>query len=306
MPKMRFLTLRGTGVEIHLSWLLVLPFLVAALALLYFADGVTAETAVHWQLALASGLLVFLSVLGHELGHHARAAAFGIFPKRSTLYIFGGVAEYEEEPDSAAKTFHIAVAGPLASMSLGGVLLLGWLVARPLDWLAAVLLLLGLFNLGLGLLNLLPVYPLDGGQMLRALLWRFRGHTELDVNNLAFLGEITGAGLMGVGVVTLLIEELLIAIWLGIVGWAIQSANIGKYIPANWKRPLRGLTQPASTPPSPAPQVPETTDLQAVLDETEAEQILLVENGRPVALISRDELLRRLNGDQLDNANEHL
>ncbi len=307
MPnKTRVMTIRGSEIDFHASWLLVLPLIVVALALLYFPEVVVAESAVYWQLALVSGLVIFLSVLLHELGHLVRANMFGIHAKRSTLFIFGSVAEFSQEPDSAAKTFHIAVAGPLASITIGILLLAGWLFSRPLDWLAAALLLLAIFNLGLGVLNLLPVYPLDGGQMLRALLWRFRGRTELNVNNLAFLGELTGAGLMGVGVVTLLIEELLIAIWLGVVGWAIQSANIGKYIPSTLKRPLRRLGQFDGENTEAIPEEPDTADVTAALSETGAEKVLLVENGRPVGLITREELMKRLDVEsEKENKTNH-
>ncbi|MCA9971755.1 MAG: hypothetical protein KC425_16130 [Anaerolineales bacterium] len=296
--KTRLLNLYGSELEMHPSWLVVLPLLVASLGLGYFPEVLPeAHLGVIWELALVTSLLVLLSVVLHEWGHLARARSFGLRVRRATLYLFGGVAELESEPATPVVAFHYAVAGPLVNLGLAAALGLGWLLSRSVAWLAAPLLVLALFNLGVALLNMAPAFPLDGGRLLHALLWRIRGQANLDPNNLAFVGELTGASLMGAGVITLILEELLIAVWLGIIGWAIQSVNIGKYLPARLARPLRRIQQANGTAVA-ADELPdEDPDPQAVTDalaETGAEQVLLVENGRPVGLISRAELQRRL------------
>jgi Zn-dependent protease len=127
-------------------------------------------------LGLVVGLLYFACVVAHELGHSLVARRYGIPIKSITLFIFGGIAQIEREPEKPIQEFHIAIAGPAVSMLIGGMFLtIGSLAADLSPRLATPSQWLGQTNLMLGGFNLVPGFPLDGGRILRAIAWKWTG-----------------------------------------------------------------------------------------------------------------------------------
>lgn len=231
----------GFTVRIDASWLLLAVLIVWSLAGGYFPQllaGYDTETYVWMGIAGAIGLL--FSIVFHELSHSLVARRFGMPIEGITLFLFGGVAEMHEEPTSAKGEFLMAVAGPLASLLLavlfyGLSALDGSAAATPvtalLDWLAFV-------NLILAIFNLVPAFPLDGGRMLRAALWGWKGDLEWATRIAARAGSAFGVMLMILAVVNLIYGNVIGALWYFLIGLFVRgAANMG-YVQTVTKRTL--------------------------------------------------------------------
>ena len=196
----------GIPIRIHISWLLVFWFVTWGLATGYLPDALPGLSAPrYWAMGAVASLLLFGSVLLHELGHSYVALKYRIPIGQITLFIFGGVAQMRQEPPNPRAEFLIAIAGPIVSLVIAGICL--GLVAlaeassigetfRGLIALGAVL---GVVNTNLGLFNLLPGFPLDGGRVLRAGLWAWTKDFYRATGQAAMVGLLFGLafGLIG-------------------------------------------------------------------------------------------------------------
>lgn len=197
-------TIRGIDIEVNSSWLLIF-----ALFVLDLGQGVFGRMApegyawMAWAAAVATTLLFFGSVLLHELSHSFMARAHGIGVSRITLFVFGGVAQVEEEPRRATDELLIALAGPLMSVLLALLFFGLWWGSRQLQMppiFCAVFSRVSVTNLALAIFNMVPGFPLDGGRVLRSLLW-YHWNDLLRATRLASLfGQIVGYGILGIGV----------------------------------------------------------------------------------------------------------
>ena len=169
-------------------------------------------------------LLLFASVLAHEFGHSLVARSQGIPVRNITLFILGGVAQLTREPDSPGREAWMAIAGPLVSVAIG-VATLGAAFALPgPEQLVALLTYLGITNLALVAFNLLPGFPLDGGRVLRALLWRITHDRVRATTWAAVVGQVFAWGFIALGVAQILFGGGLGGIWLILVGWMLIQA----------------------------------------------------------------------------------
>lgn len=195
----------GIPIRIHASWFLIFAFVTWSLATGYLPDMLPGLSEVrYWGMAGVASLLLFVSVLLHELGHSYVALHYRIPIRQITLFIFGGVAQMNREPPGPRAEFLIAIAGPLVSFLLGG-LLLGLAALTGLgQGLVALGLLLGSVNLQLGLFNLIPGFPLDGGRVLRAGLWAWSGNFHQATRQAALAGQGFGVVLAALGSALLL------------------------------------------------------------------------------------------------------
>jgi len=217
----------GIEVAIHPSWFIVLVFFAFTLATGFFPHMYPGwSTATTWIVATVATLLLFVSVLAHEFGHSLVARSQGIPVRRITLFILGGVAQLTREPDSPGHEAWMAIAGPLVSAAIGGATLAAaYLVPSP-DQVKAVLAYLGVTNLALLLFNLLPGFPLDGGRVLRALLWRITHDVVRATRQAAVVGQAFAWAFIALGVAELVLRAGLGGIWLIMVGWLmIQAAR---------------------------------------------------------------------------------
>lgn len=169
----------GIPIRLHVSWFLVFAFATWTLAVGYLPESLPGQSEPrYWGMAAAAALLLFVSVLLHELGHSAVALRYHIPIGHITLFVFGGVANMQSEPPRPRAECLIALAGPAVSFALaGGLLGAGALMESQPDLEGVVVLttLLGTVNLQLGVFNLIPGFPLDGGRVLRAALWAWSG-----------------------------------------------------------------------------------------------------------------------------------
>ena len=214
----------GIDIELHVSWLIILFFLTLNLSTGYFPLKIPGEPAYyHWSLGFISAILLFASLVFHELAHSLIAKRFGIPVGKITLFILGGVAWLVEEPKRAKEDFLMAAAGPLSSIALAGFfLLLSILIGDYSALITAVLWLLIFMNTALAVFNLLPGFPLDGGRMFRAILWRRFKDRQRATIIASICGQFLGGALMGWGAMTVITGDFG-GLWIILVGWFLLS-----------------------------------------------------------------------------------
>ena len=219
------------GIQIRLdpSWLVIFALVLWSLSAGYLPHAQPGEArAAYWLAGLVSTLLFFGSVLLHELSHSALARREGVAVPSITLFLFGGAAEAAEEPRSPSSELRIALAGPAMSFALAGVFeIVAHLFAQSL--VVAVLHYLAGINLALGVFNLLPGLPLDGGRVLRALLWRRLGSHERASRIASQTGQGLGIGLAALGAIQLFGGNLLGGIWLVLIGLFLRGVAYQSY-----------------------------------------------------------------------------
>lgn len=212
-----------------------------------------------WLTALAAGVLFWASVLGHELAHSLVSRRFGIEVRRITLFLFGGVAEIQEEPPNPQAEFLIAIAGPMTSLAIGlFCIFLGTQLAgaglteifaedqdaalAALSPVATLCLWLGPLNIMLGLFNMVPGFPLDGGRVLRALLWWVTGNQRQATRVASACGSMFGWFLMVMGALQAISGGLMQGLWLVLIGWFLSHTASASYRQLVVRDMFKGVT----------------------------------------------------------------
>src|SRR6266508_3936975 len=214
----------GIQIALHPSWFVI--FLIVTYTMAAGELPRTFKTwdeGLYWVVGALISLLFFASVLAHELSHSLLARRFGIRVRDITLFIFGGVSTLEGEARRPRDEALIAAAGPLTSIAIGA-LLLGLDAATGQEQLVAIFGWLGFINITLGLFNLIPGFPMDGGRILRAILWKVRGDRNAATRNAAGVGRAFGYLLIALGVLLILQNETFNGIWLALIGWFLSNA----------------------------------------------------------------------------------
>ena len=258
-PGWRIGRLAGIDLAIHPSWLVIAFLVTYSLAEFQFPalyrDWSTTE---YWGVAVATAILFFGSVLAHEFSHALVARRLGLKVEGITLFIFGGATTIDEDSRTPREEALIAIAGPATSLLLGAVLLGGDVVIDQ-PQLAALLGWLGFINVLLGLFNLIPGFPMDGGRVLRAILWRVRGDRLVATRNAAIVGRAFAYLLIGVGVFLALRPggSIFSGVWLALIGWFLSNAAEATVAQAGVERSLRGVrvrdamdTEPVTVSPN--------------------------------------------------------
>jgi Zn-dependent protease len=217
------------GIKVGVNWsvLLLLAFSIWSLATSWFPDsnpGFSDNT--YFVMAVVTAFGFFGSILLHELGHAVQATRDGMTIDGITLWLFGGVARFTGMFPTAGAEFRIAAAGPLVSLALGA----GFLgitripgLPEPIDGVCAYL---GVTNILLLLFNLLPALPLDGGRILRAALWQWKGDVYAATRIAAAVSRVLAIGLIGLGVAMFVFGGAQFnGIWLAIIGWFVFQAG---------------------------------------------------------------------------------
>jgi Zn-dependent protease/predicted transcriptional regulator len=226
--KASFKLFRIAGIEIgiHYTWLFIFVFFSWTLAQGYFPQAYKGwSTTAYWVTGIIASLLIFVSVLLHELAHSLVARSRGIPVNSITLFILGGVSNLEEEPQKPGAEFTMAIVGPLSSLLLA---LIFWGVSKlPANTdtpFAAILSYMGTINLYLGVFNLLPGFPLDGGRVLRSIIWGSTGNLSRATNIAARVGQVFGWLFIGAGIYLMIRVSLFSGLWLAFIGWFLNSS----------------------------------------------------------------------------------
>ncbi len=242
----------GIDIRIHVSWIIIFLLITVNLAVGLF-PGLYPDRSVvfHWLLGFVGSIIFFVSLLAHEMAHSLVAKARGLNVSQITLFLLGGVSNIEKEPDSPSTEFLMAVVGPATSVVIGIVFLfisrpmLGGLdpqtvtpseIATRLSPFQLMLLWLGMVNILVGIFNLLPGFPLDGGRILRSAIWAFNRNLESATRISSYLGQAVGylfifGGLLMIFGFAIPVFGKGVAggLWIAIIGWFLTNAARQSY-----------------------------------------------------------------------------
>ena len=263
----------GFEIRLDLSW-----FIVFFLVIWTFAEGVFPEhypglsTRVYIVMAVSGALLFFASVLLHELAHSAVARALGIDVEGITLFIFGGMARIRSEATRPRDEFLITVVGPLSSAALGLLLLAFARVGRanglPVA-ITGVANYLSFLNIVLAGFNLIPGFPLDGGRLLRSLVWYLTGDLHKATRWASMTGRVFGFLLVGLGLLYVFGGMFVGGIWFIFIGWFLAQAAEASYRQLIVRRILEDVRAADAMTRS-----PETVHADLMLDELVSDYFL--------------------------------
>jgi len=253
--------LLGFPIRIDISWIVI-----AALVTWSWATGVFPQQyeglpeLTYWLMGAGGAIGLFASILFHELSHSIVARKFGLQMKGITLFIFGGVAEMDDEPESAKVEFLMAVAGPISSIFLAvflfGLYLLGFIIRLPVS-VSGVFGYLAAMNVMLAVFNLVPAFPLDGGRILRAGLWSWNNDIRTATRIATRIGSGFGLALIFAGLYFMFFENQLGGMWLCLIGMFLRFAAGRSYQQMVTRQALQGEpigrfmeSAPIAVPPS--------------------------------------------------------
>ena len=223
----QLMRIRGIPLRVHPSWFIILVLFTLAFQQQAAAlPEASSSPALSWLLGLSTALLLFVSVLLHELGHSLVALREGVKVSSITLFLLGGVARVERECSTPMGSFRVAAAGPAVSFVLAGLLLASQHAANHANPLLGNLIAqLGALNLVLALFNLLPGLPLDGGLILKALVWQFTGSQRRGIQVATATGRLLSLTAIMLGVYLFLRGGGFTGLWLVMLGWFGMGAS---------------------------------------------------------------------------------
>ncbi len=291
----------GIEIDINYTWIIIVVLITWSLATQFMLIYPGWGTATYWIVGFIAAVLLFVSVLLHELGHSLVARAEGIPVKSITLFIFGGVSNIEREPQSAGKEFWMAIVGPVVSIVLGIIAFLLYLhLARTGSPLEAILSYLAIANILLGIFNLIPGFPLDGGRVLRSIIWKITGNLRQATRIASVIGEIIAVIFILIGVWVFFAGNFFSGIWLGFIGWFLLNAARTANSQVMLESMFKGVTVSQVMNPNPV-TVPANISLQRLVDDYFLPQglrsALVVQGEQFVGLVTLNDI-RRIPRDQ--------
>jgi len=287
----------GIRIRVDWSWIIIFLLITWTLAIGYYPVLFpNFSTLTNWALGVASSLLLFASVLGHELAHSLVARRQGLPVESITLFILGGVSQIEEEPRTASNEFTMAFVGPFSSLVFAGVFYGIYLLLRPFNGAGAALAqYLALINLVLGIFNLVPGFPLDGGRVLRAILWGATHNLRRATRIATWVGQGFAFLLIFAGVALILGGNFISGIWLGLVGWFLNNAAVSSYRELLVRQSLQGVPV-GRLMASNVDQVPPNITIQKLVDDHvlsgRQHAYPVASDGQLVGLICLDDIRR--------------
>lgn len=309
----------GIDIGIHYTWAFAFVLIAWSLADGFFPSTFTGySTTTYWLLGITGAIGLFASVLFHELSHSLVARARGMSVSSITLFIFGGVSNLKGEPKSARDEFLVAIVGPLSSFVLGALFWpLGQNLTPENNPVGALFTYLGFVNLMLGAFNLVPGFPLDGGRVLRSIIWAVTGKMDRATQIASYAGQAIGFLLVFWGVSRILGGDFLGGLWTAFIGWFLNSAAESTRQAQTVEGTLRGvrvnqvMDRRLPIPESAWSSTPvanimtraplrtvspraEVSDALQVLTENEINQVPVTDDGAIVGMLSRADILRVL------------
>jgi Zn-dependent protease/predicted transcriptional regulator len=220
----------GVQIGLHYSWFFIALLLTFSLGTHFAAAHPEWGSGMIWTLAILTGLLFFAALLVHELSHALVAKARGVPVHSITLFALGGVASIEKEAVDASTEFWMGIVGPITSAVIGGICLtlawaLGWTpLETPEGPLTAMLVWLGYINIVLALFNMIPGFPLDGGRVLRAIVWWISGNANRSTRIAAGVGQFVALAFIAFGILSFFAAGGFGGLWLAFIGWFLWEA----------------------------------------------------------------------------------
>jgi Zn-dependent protease/CBS domain-containing protein len=234
----------GFEVSVDMSWIIIAILITWSLSTGYFPfqyEHFSSQT--YWIMGIIGAVGLFFSIIAHEFCHSLVARKSGMPMKGITLFIFGGVAEMADEPPSAKDEFLIAVVGPLSSMVVAAIFYIIYRLGAASGWhhaINGVTGYLATINVLLTVFNLVPAFPLDGGRILRSILWSWKGNLRWATRIASAIGNGFGLFLIIVGFLRILGGNFIGGMWIGLIGLFIQSAARMSYQQLVTRKALEG------------------------------------------------------------------
>jgi Zn-dependent protease/CBS domain-containing protein len=313
----------GIDIRLDWSWLLILLLVVWNLSTTFGDVHPNWGTGLVWGTAIVAALLFFGSVLAHELAHSLVAKARGIPVQSITLFLFGGVSNIQREPESPGGEFVMAVLGPVTSLVLGGVLLVVAVagsgvqitpsdttqVLKQMSPLLTMVVWLGSINMILGVFNLIPGFPLDGGRVLRSILWAVTDNLRQATRWAAWVGQAIAWLMIVAGIAMTFGVQIPFfgtglgsGLWLAFIGWFLNTASVQSYQQLVIHDVLEGV--PVSrimrvNPPTCEPRCSVSRLVHDHIMGTDDHAFPILEDGRLVGLVTLEDV-RRVDRDAWD------
>ncbi|HJY26561.1 MAG TPA: site-2 protease family protein [Pyrinomonadaceae bacterium] len=237
----------GVEIGLHYSWFIIALLITFSIADQFRLNNPNWSDSLRWGLALVTAVLFFVSIVVHELSHALVAKARGLPVRAITLFALGGVAQIEKEAADAKTEFWMGIVGPITSfviglLCLGITLALGWTPPHfPQQPIPAILMWLGVINIGLAIFNMIPGFPLDGGRVLRGLLWWITGNARRATTIAARVGQVIAFLMILYGVMQFFSGAGINGLWIAFIGWFLLSASRESYAQMMITEGLRGL-----------------------------------------------------------------
>ncbi len=280
----------GIPIGLDYSWFLIFALITWSLATSYFPVEFKGwPTTEYWTIGAVTSVLFFVSVLLHELGHSVLAMHYKIPVRSITLFIFGGIAQIASEPPSATAEFWIALAGPLVSFMLAGLFAAMQLFVTSLAPLLALARYLAYINGVLGLFNLIPAFPLDGGRVFRAIVWGIAHNFQRATRIAATVGRGIAFLFIFWGVWQISVGNIFNGLWIAFIAWFLESAASAQLSQQHLHDILAGHTVSQAMSQNYA-LIPSELTLQELADEHilgSGKRFFIVEQlGHPVGLVT--------------------
>ena len=232
---LQIFTIKKIPIKLHFTLIIVFFLISWTLAtgfMPHYYPNLT--TSQYWMMGIIGAMILFVSILLHELSHSLLSIRYGIHVNQIILFIFGGISDIKDETKEFKKEFKIAVVGPITSYALAGIfwilfILVSFLndnqqnIGNSLSSVEGILLYSSMVNLIIGSFNLIPAFPLDGGRMLRAGLTKWKNDFDLATGISSKIGIAISFGIIGLGFIAILKGSFLSGFWLIIIGWFINS-----------------------------------------------------------------------------------
>ena len=301
-PNIRLGRIFGIEIGLHYSWFIIALLIMLSLAGHFQLVNPQWSAAVCWSLAAVTALLFFASIVAHELSHAAVAKARGIPVRSITLFALGGVANIEKESSDAASEFWMAIAGPLMSILLGFLFLgiariAGWQPVAgtpPSPW-GAGLVWLGYINVALAIFNMIPGYPLDGGRVLRALVWAINHNIVRATKIVATVGQVIAIGFIAFGLFRFIYDGAFGGLWLAFIGWFMSNASAASQASVDIAASLEHV-RASDVMSGDFPAVDGNMNVQTFSEDhllrTARRCFIVLQNGRKSGLVTVDDIKR--------------
>ncbi len=245
LKRIELFSILGFRVSLDLSWFLLAILITWTLTKGYFPSALPGEpTSTYLWMAIIGALGLFVSIILHEFAHAIVARRYNLAISGITLFVFGGVAEMTEEPERPMAEFMMAIAGPIMSFAIAGVCYFAAtniLAGVDLPEITAVVTYLALINLILAIFNLLPAFPLDGGRILRSILWGWLGNFRRATRIASRFGTFFGGLMMAYGVLNIVLGQTISGIWMLLLGFFVYNAAGASQMQAAVSTVLKGV-----------------------------------------------------------------
>jgi Zn-dependent protease/predicted transcriptional regulator len=231
----------GIPIYLHTSWFIIFFLITLSLATQFTSLHPRWSREQHWILGIVTSVLFFASVVFHEVSHSVVAKHYKIPVQSITLFVFGGLSRIARDPSSAKQEFNVAIAGPLSSLFLAGCFWLIWRYSASNEMVHAAAYWLAWSNGLLGLFNLVPGFPLDGGRILRGIAWGVTGNFTRATKIASNAGKFFAYLMIGIGIWQALNGNLVGGLWLAFIGWFLLSAAQESYVQVAVRNMLAGV-----------------------------------------------------------------